>query len=228
MRGRGAVLATVVFLAALISACDTSEATRAPDTRGTGSSATPQPLSSTELLATVSVKDPDRSADYDREQFGPAWADVNRNGCDTRNDILNRDLVNKDWRARTHGCVVIAGDLHDPYTGTSLHFEKQHADRVQIDHVVALADAWRTGAADWTDARRLQFANDPLELLAVDGRVNQSKSDRDASEWLPPAGAARCAFARRQVAIKAKWGLWMTKAEHQAIGDALSACTTSG
>jgi hypothetical protein len=231
MRGRcSAVVATVVAvvaLAALAAACDTDDAVRRADlgVRPTTTSTTlPTPVSAAALLATVAVKDVAPAPGYARAAFGPAWADMNRNGCDTRNDILNRDLVNKVWRVRTHGCVVILGDLHDPYTGARLHFEKQQADHVQIDHVVALADAWRTGAAAWTDARRLQFANDPLELLAVEGRVNQAKGDSDASEWLPPAEAARCEYARRQLAIKAKWALWMTAAEHAAIADVLSRC----
>ncbi len=161
---------------------------------------------------------------YTRGQFGQAWADVDRNGCDTRNDILNRDLAHKQWRARTRGCVVIAGDLTSPYTGAAVHFVKADAAAVQIDHVVALGDAWQTGAAAWDERRRTQFANDRLELLAVDAASNQSKGDADAAEWLPPDRSYGCRFVARQIAIKTKWLLWVTSAEHDAMARVLASC----
>ncbi len=161
---------------------------------------------------------------YTRAQFGPAWADVDRNGCDTRNDILNRDLVGVTWRVGTHDCVVIAGTLHDPYTATSIVFEKAHATKVQIDHVVALGDAWQTGAQGWSDITRERFANDPLNLLAVDGSANESKSDSDAASWLPPNTAFRCAYVARQITVKATYQLWVTGAEHDAMASVLSGC----
>jgi hypothetical protein len=161
---------------------------------------------------------------YERDSFGPAWADVDRNGCDTRNDVLNRDLENKQWRAGTRRCVVIVGDLTDPYTGAALHFVKADAGAVQIDHVVALADAWRSGAASWSDARRRDFANDPSNLLAVDGRVNQAKGDADASEWLPPLVEARCDYVGRRIAVKSEYGLSVTGAERDAMAAVLARC----
>ncbi len=161
---------------------------------------------------------------YSREQFGPAWADVDRNGCDTRDDILNRDLADKEWRAGTHGCVVIAGKLADPYTGRVLEFAKADAAAVQIDHVVALSDAWQKGAANWDAARRRAFANDPLNLLAVDGPTNERKGDGDAATWLPPNKAYRCRYVARLAAVKAKWNLWVTAAEHDAMVRVLTAC----
>ena len=130
---------------------------------------------------------------YSRSQFGSGWVDADQNGCDTRNDILNRDLSDAQWRHRTHDCVVTVGRLADPYTGTTMPFVKTNASAVQIDHVVALSNAWQTGAFAWTASRRLLFANDPLELLAVDGTNNERKGDGDAATWLPPARGFRCA-----------------------------------
>ena len=161
---------------------------------------------------------------YARARFGPAWADVDHNGCDTRNDTLNRDLTNKQWRTGTHNCVVVAGTLADPYTGATVSFTKARAADVQIDHVVALGDAWQTGASEWNDAQREEFANDPEELLAVDGTANESKGDGDAATWLPPNKPFRCEYARRQIEIKGKYHLWVTRAEHDALARVLAAC----
>jgi hypothetical protein len=177
-----------------------------------------------DVLRTLHVQGRGPKTGYSRDQFGAAWADVDRNGCDTRNDMLNRDLAHKQWRPRTNGCVVVAGVLHDPYTGHRLVFAKANADAVQIDHVVALSDAWQKGAAQWDANRRLQFANDPLNLLAVDGPTNLSKSDGDAATWLPPQRSYRCRFVARQVAVKAKWKLAVTAAERDAIARVLVRC----
>ena len=176
----------------------------------------------TDVLATLPVKGRGAKTGYSREQFGAAWADVDRNGCDTRDDILNRDLGGKEWRPGTHECVVIAGVLHDPYTGDRLLFAKADAAAVQIDHVVALSDAWQKGAAQWDATRRRVFANDPLNLLAVDGPTNLRKGDGDAATWLPPQRSYRCRYVARQVAVKAKWKLAVTRAERDAIARVLS------
>jgi hypothetical protein len=188
-----------------------------------GSGATPAPRAR-DVLDTLQVKGRGPKTGYSRAQFGDAWADVNRNGCDTRDDILNRDLGGKEWRPGTRQCVVIAGVLHDPYTGRRLAFAKARADAVQIDHVVALSDAWQTGAAQWDATRRRAFANDPLNLLAVDGPTNTSKGDGDAATWLLPQRSYRCRFVARQVAVKAKWKLSVTAAEHDAIAHVLARC----
>ena len=161
---------------------------------------------------------------YSRAQFGPAWEDVDHNGCDTRDDILRRDLTDIRVRGSTHGCVVIAGELADPYTGKRIVFTKSAAAKVQIDHVVALSDAWQTGAQSWSATTRLDFANDPLELLAVDGDANQQKGDGDAATWLPPQKAFRCAYVSRQVAVKLRYHLWVTPAEREAIARVLQSC----
>ena len=177
-----------------------------------------------DLVDQLTVKGRGPKTGYARGQFGPAWADVDRNGCDTRDDILNRDLTAKQWRVGTHGCVVIAGLLADPYTGRSIPFAKADAAAVQIDHVVALSDAWQKGAAGWSAGQRLVFANDPLNLLAVDGPSNASKSDGDTATWLPPDKSYRCRFVARQVAVKAKWELSVTPAERDAMTRVLRRC----
>jgi hypothetical protein len=176
------------------------------------------------VLATLAVKGRAPKTGYSRDEFGSAWADVDRNGCDTRNDILNRDLADKQWRPGTHGCVVIAGRLTDPYTGRALVFLKADAAAVQIDHVVSLSDAWQKGAATWDAIRRRAFANDPLNLLAVDGPTNERKGDGDTATWLPPRKSYRCDFVARQVAVKARWDLWVTAAEHDAMARVLARC----
>jgi hypothetical protein len=176
------------------------------------------------VLATLVVKGRGPRTGYARAEFGDAWADVDRNGCDTRDDVLNRDLGAKQWRPGTHDCVVIAGVLHDPYTGRRLVFTKAQAAAVQIDHVVAMSDAWQKGAAQWGATQRRAFANDPLNLLAVDGPTNGRKGDGDAATWLPPQRSFRCRYVARQIAVKAKWKLSITRAEHDAMARVLSRC----
>ncbi len=176
-------------------------------------------------LATVKVAAAGSLTGYTRLKFGQAWADVDHNGCDTRNDVLKRDLTRTTYRTTGgHRCVVLSGILADPYTARQIHFTKASATKVQIDHVVPLADAWRTGASGWSTARRTALANDPGNLLAVDGSSNESKGDSDASEWLPPNHGYRCAYVARQVGIKAKYHLTVTPAERDAIRAVLSTC----
>lgn len=172
-------------------------------------------------LAVIDVRPADPMTGYSREQYGRRWADVDRNHCDTRNDILARDLVHIE----RDGCVVLSGLLPDPYTGLDIVWRKgpRSAD-VQVDHVVALANAWATGAAHLAPRLRVELANDPLNLLAVDGRENQAKGAADASEWLPPNEAARCPYAARQVAVKRRYGLWVTPPERDALVVVLQDC----
>lgn len=163
---------------------------------------------------------------YTRAQFGDGWAIVN--GCDTRNRILARDLMNVTYAPTTDivVCKVQSGTLNDPYTGTTILFIRGEdtSDDVQIDHVVALSDAWQKGAQQLTFEQRVAFANDPLNLLAVDGAVNQKKGDSDAASWLPPNKAFRCAYIARQIAVKKKHGLWVTRPEFDAMHRVLLAC----
>lgn len=184
--------------------------------------------SALELLATLPVKGRAPRTGYDRDLFGQRWADVDRNGCDTRNDILARDLDPETFRPGTRECVVMTGVLQDPYTGKSLRFAKAMARAIQIDHVVALSDAWQKGAQAWSPDKRLSFANDPLNLLAVDGPTNARKSDGDAATWLPPNRAYRCRMVARQVAVKSVYGLWVTSAERDAMARVLMTCPLQG
>ncbi|NMM24937.1 MAG: HNH endonuclease [Phycicoccus sp.] len=184
------------------------------------------PAKAVTVFATLAVKGRAPKTGYDREQFGPAWADVDRNGCDTRNDVLRRDLTGYVLKEGTHGCVVLSGTLLDPYTATTIAFVRGQTTStlVQIDHVVALSDAWQKGAQQLSAETRRALANDSLNLLAVDGLTNQRKSDGDAATWLPPNKAYRCPYAARQVAVKAKYGLWVTSAERDVLGRILATC----
>lgn len=167
---------------------------------------------------------PEETGDrYDRDEFGTAWADVDRNGCDTRNDILTRDLTGVSYRGGSD-CVVIAGALTDPYTGMPVKFVKADADAVHIDHVVALSEAWQSGADGWSDSERLQFANDPANLTATAAGVNLAKSDRDAAEWVPPDPAARCWYARTVEDVKARYGLTTDPDEQKALDRMEATC----
>ena len=188
-------------------------------TPSTSTSTSPQPPGSAlALLATLAVKGRAPRTGYDRALFGQTWADTDRNGCDTRNDLLRRDLTDVVLQPGTRGCVVLTGTLSDPFSGNDIPFTRgqDSSDDVQIDHVVALSDAWQKGAQQWTPGRRVAFANDPLNLLAVDGSLNAAKNDGDAATWLPPHRPSRCAYVARQVAVKARYGAWVTEAERDA------------
>ena len=179
-----------------------------------------------EILNSLAVKGRAPKTGYTRAQFGATWADVNKNGCDTRNDILKRDLTNIVFRAKTHDCVVESGTLLDPYSGTTINFVKGVTSSmdVQIDHVVALSNAWQTGAFKLTLEKRTALANDPDNLLAVQGRLNSQKGDGDAATWLPPLKSIRCAYVTKQIIVKAKYGLWVTAPEKAAMLNVLSKC----
>jgi len=178
------------------------------------------------ILNTLPVKGRAPKTGYSRAQFGDAWSDIDHNGCDTRNDILNRDLTAKQHK-NSRGCVVISGILNDPYTGKIINFirGKDTSEQVQIDHVVALSDAWQSGAQEISAQERLQLANDPENLLAVDGPANQQKSDSDAATWLPANASFRCSYVARQIRVKAKYHLWVKPAEKEAMINVLTPCT---
>lgn len=185
-----------------------------------------RPTSALGTVTLLAVKGRAPKTGYDRDRFGPAWQDVDHDGCDTRNDVLRRDLTAVVLKPGTHDCVVLSGALADPYTGRSIAFVRGQgtSSAVQIDHVVALSDAWQKGAQQWDAARRAALANDPLNLLAVDGPSNAQKGDGDTATWLPPNKAYRCAYVARQVAVKYTYGLWVTAAERDAMVSVLSAC----
>ncbi|MEW1820664.1 DUF1524 domain-containing protein [Arthrobacter sp. NPDC080031] len=179
-----------------------------------------------DLLAALPVKGRAPKTGYDRALFGQAWADVDRNGCDTRNDILKRDLTNVSF-TNSVPCKVQSGTLADPYTGNSIDFLRGSttSTAVQIDHVVALSDAWQKGAQLLTPEQRTAFANDPLNLQATDGPTNVQKGDGDAATWLPPNRPFRCEYVARQISVKATYDLWVTQAEHDAMAGILAGCS---
>jgi hypothetical protein len=177
-------------------------------------------------LATLPVKGRAPKTGYSRDEFGPSWSDIDRDGCDQRNQVLARDMTGDVFQPGTHNCVVLSGQLADPYSGQSISFKRGRttSEAVQIDHVVALSDAWQKGAQQLDEQVRRQLANDPLNLLAVDGPTNQRKSDGDAATWLPPNKSFRCAYVARQVAVKTRYHLWVTAAERDAISGVLADC----
>lgn len=179
------------------------------------------PVDVPESLRQIPVKGRAPKTGYERSEFGAGWGTVD--GCSTRERILARDLT---VATREDGCRVLSGKLDDPYTGTTMSFIRgpTTSDDIQIDHVVALSNAWQTGAQQLTYPIRVRFANDPLNLLAVSGAANEEKSDGDAATWLPPNKAFRCQYVKRQISVKAKYGLWVTEAEQQAMGRVLEGC----
>jgi hypothetical protein len=197
--------------------------TPTPTLRPTPSSTPAATGSAAEALSALVVKGPAAKAGYDRDLFH--WrSDVDRNGCDTRNDVLRRDLRSALFEAGTRGCVVLSGTLPDPYGGVPLRMVRGGGDGIDVDHVVALGNAWVSGADRWSDEQRTRFGNDPLNLLAVSASQNRQKGDGDAATWLPASKAFRCAYAARQVAVKRSYGLTAKPAERAAIERVLSRC----
>ena len=184
------------------------------------------PQTALATVALLEVKGRAPQTGYDRDLFAYRSVDLDRNGCDTRNDILRRDLHDTVIDPSTQGCVVMAGQLDDPYSGTTISFVRgtRTSNAVQIDHLVALSDAWQTGAAQWDEEKRHRFGNDPLNLQAASGPLNAQKGDGDAATWLPPNKAYRCTYVARQVGVKYTYGLWLTPAERDAIVGVLSSC----
>ncbi|MDQ0678375.1 hypothetical protein QFZ30_001757 [Arthrobacter pascens] len=212
---------TALFLAGSLAGCDAAAQAvpAAPDASREAAAALAQ-------LETIPVKGRSPKSGYTREEFGPAWADVDHNGCDTRNDILARDLEGETFKPGTENCVVATGTLADKYTGTTINFVRGNttSSAVQIDHVIALSDAWQKGARQLSIEQRNELANDPLNLMAADGPTNGAKGDKDAATWLPPNKAFRCEYVARQTAVKAKYQLWVTQAEHDAMAHILASC----
>lgn len=212
-----------------LSAPHSSPLSSLPSSQGVAPKATTSSSVATDsalnALAGLAVKGRAPRTGYSRALFGPAWQDVDRNGCDTRNDILRRDLRQV---VPTAGCVVRSGVLLDPYTGRTVNFYRGVTSSlaVQIDHVVALSDAYQKGAQRLDPSVLAAFANDPLNLLAVNGPANEAKSDSDAASWLPSNKVYRCAYVARQVAVKLKYKLWVTTGERDAIRRVLLSCPT--
>ncbi|MFG3491319.1 HNH endonuclease family protein [Streptomyces sp. NPDC047972] len=180
------------------------------------------------LLAGLRVARGENGQTYERAKFGDGWSDETgapggRNGCDTRDDVLRRDLDEVRLGDR-NPCVVLSGVLHDPYTGKELPYSYRRASQIQTDHVVALGAAWRAGAWAWTPGRRLAYANDLDVLLATDKQTNQDKSSRTPDTWRPPRSAYGCEYGRRWTGIKAKYGLAVSAPEKKAVEELLAGC----
>jgi hypothetical protein len=175
------------------------------------------------ILSKLAIKGRAPQTGYDRELFSDGWGSIG--SCDVRNYILARDLKSITWRA-SPDCTVATGKLTDPYTGKIINFVRGvgTSSAVQIDHVVAVSDAWQKGAQKLTSTQRYNFYNDPLNLLAVDGPTNSRKSDSDAASWLPPRRAYWCPYVARQIAVKYKYKLWVTKAERDSMVRVLKSC----
>lgn len=184
-----------------------------------------QQPSAVSVLNKLEVKGRAPKTGYSRAQF-LHWSDPDRNGCDARNDILKRDLKNAGFKSDTNECKVISGELIDPFSGKILSFNlTTSASNIDIDHVVSLSNAWQTGAAYFSKEIRSNLANDPLNLLAVDAKLNRQKGDGDAATWLPPLKSYRCEYVSRQVAVKFKYSLWVTAPEKSAMMNILQKCS---
>ncbi len=181
------------------------------------------------ILEALPVKGWDRVQDFKRYRFGERWSDdvdveFGHNGCNTRDDILRRDLTQVELRRGT--CLVQRGVLHDPYSGETIAFLRgpETSEAVQVDHLVSLADAWYKGARTWDERRRRDFANDPRNLLAVSAQANFDKAFRDAAGWLPANAAFECEFVARQITVKTAYGLWVSSNEKTAMHRVLRHC----
>ncbi|OMH34106.1 DUF1524 domain-containing protein [Tersicoccus sp. Bi-70] len=224
----GAAFATPTSRTSTAPRPTASPTPRPSSSRPSSTPSLPAPAAGTALaqLGTLPVKGRSPKTGYRRDQFGSAWTDVDRNGCDTRNDILATQLTGIAWTNSGH-CRVASGTLVDPYTGTAVAFVRGQgtSELVQIDHVVALSDAWQKGAQQLTAEQRIAFANDPLNLQATTRAANSQKSDGDAATWLPAVRAYRCTYVARQIAVKSTYRLWVTAAERDAMARVLGACS---
>lgn len=175
------------------------------------------------LLEKLEIKGRAPKTGYKRDEFYSGWPDID--GCSLRQRIIKREL-NASATLAEDNCTVIGGEFDEPYTGSHLVFyqKSDFTTGIQIDHVVALSDAWQKGAQYFDRDTRYNIATDPLNLLAVDAKANQGKSDGDAATWLPPNKAFRCQYVARQVSVKYKYQLWVTQAEHDAIAKVLETC----
>lgn len=200
------------------------QAQKKPGSASNVGPANPGAQKSLAALKKLSVKGKAPATGYGRvEKFGKAWTDTDFNGCRTRDDILARDLVNITRDGR---CKVMSGTLVDAYTGKRIDFKRGQttSQKVQIDHIVALHNAWITGAQQLTQEHRVEFANDPLNLIAVDGATNSAKGNKDAASWLPPNKSYRCTYVGLQIRVKEKYSLWVTKPERDAMERVLNKC----
>lgn len=215
----------VPFSSAPTSAAPTASST--PTARPDGTPRSAAVRTARKQLASLTVAEANYSVTYNRTgDFGPAWEDVDHNGCDTRDDILRRDLTHITYRADDPGCTVATGTLADPYTGRTIHFTRgvRTSLALQIDHLWPLHYVAEHGAERWTFAKREAYANDPLVLLAVDGPANEQKSDSGPADWLPENEAYHCTYAEKLTAVAAKYKFTISRRDSTALGRILAAC----
>lgn len=177
------------------------------------------------ILASLQPQSTSRIPDYDRDLFGTSWFDVDGNLCDTRNDVLQRDM--RDIHLAADQCKVMSGVLDDPYTGSAISFERgeQTSQAVQIDHIIPLSYAWKHGAWSWDDSARLAFANDPANLLAVDGPTNNGKGGKGPARWMPPNESYRCVYATKFVTVAATYELQISEDDRQSLAATIASCS---
>ncbi|WP_432135491.1 MULTISPECIES: HNH endonuclease family protein [unclassified Streptomyces] len=219
-RLKGGAAVGAALICAVTAGC--TDGVTGPGTPGTNPSSAAAGGAALTAAKELTVKGRAPKTGYDRDRFGTPWADTDSNGCDTRDDILKRDLERVKFTGGD--CKVSYGVLEsDPYSGKAVTYRRGRS-QVDVDHVVALSDAWQKGAKYWDGSKRIALANDPLNLLAVDASTNRSKGDGDTATWLPPNKSYRCPYVAAQVAVKKKYGLWVTAAEKAAMVKVLSAC----
>ena len=175
------------------------------------------------LLQTVRVEN-EYQVGYDRALF-EHWRDIDGDGCDSRDQVLKRDSISLP-QVDPVNCNVIAGDWVSPYDGAKW----TNPSDIDIDHVIALKEAWDSGAWAWSAAQRKAFANDTSDsrtLLAVTDSVNQSKSDKDPSNWLPPLQSYTCTYLGNWIAVKVRWSLSMDSSEFGRIKNLLQSTCSS-
>lgn len=228
-RAIGAILSALFVVTVILLNPSSYEKiyTLAEDEETTTSIETPStegaPLA-TEVLEKLKVKGRAPKTGYSRDQFYDTWPSIE--GCSLRQRIIKREFGDTAEISDKDNCSVISGEYDEPYTGSHLVFHQKSdiSSGIQIDHVVALSDAWQKGAQNLSSEKRYELATDPLNLLAVDATANQNKSDGDAATWLPPNKSFRCAYVARQISVKYKYDLWVTEAEKEAIQNILRKC----
>ena len=220
---KAALIGAAVPFVVVVAACGSQAQQSAPTTAPSSAHAAPvaDGESAQNALELLEVKGRAPMTGYSRDQYGPAWTDVDRDGCDTRNQILQRDLTSITMSGT---CKVLSGTLNDAYTGKTIAFTRGNGNGVDIDHIVSLGNSWATGASAWPYAKRVALANDPLNLMAVDAAANRQKGDGDAATWLMSNKAFRCDYVARQIAVKTKYELWLTQPEHDAMETILGTC----
>jgi hypothetical protein len=213
-----------------VATSSASASTQAPQSTPTQENAAPTatvstPASTGNVALTYTVV-PDfvKDGSYDRTAFGTPWKDVDHNSCDTRNDILKRDLTNIVYKAGDD-CVIMSGTLNDPYTGKVINFERgPQSAVVQVDHIQALGLAWYAGARNWTDEQREALANDPENLTLADGEANRIKSDSGPGEWMPPRAEDACTYVTGFAKVAEKYKLNVQQSDDVKIREVLATC----